>query len=268
MYKRQDGLTGNIQTQLNGKQATLVSGTNIKTLNNTTLLGSGNISITGLPTQTGNNGKFLTTNGSAASWTTLTTVATTGNYSDLVGKPGITTSIVEDSGALLTSGGAFTNLITKVEAGATANKIDITKAGSKSTITINNVANATTASKLSSTTVGGTTQPIYLSNGTATALAYTIAKSVPADAVFTDTTYDVFTGATSSAAGTAGLVKAPAAGDQNKYLQGNGEWTVVDTLPSQTGNSGKYLTTDGTTASWIAIEEYTASEVETLWNSL
>lgn len=263
-----DGLTGNIQTQLNGKQATLVSGTNIKTLNNTTLLGSGNISITGLPTQTGNNGKFLTTNGSAASWTTLATVATTGNYSDLVGKPDITTAIVEDSDALLTSGGAFTNLITKVEAGATANKIDITKAGSKSTITINNVANATTANKLGSTTVGGTTQPIYLSNGTATTLAYTIAKSVPADAVFTDTTYDVFTGATSSAAGTAGLVKAPAAGDQNKYLQGNGEWTVVDTLPSQTGNSGKYLTTDGTTASWIAIEEYTASEVETLWNSL
>jgi hypothetical protein len=34
-----------IQTQIDGKQNTLVSGTNIKTINNTSLLGSGNISI-------------------------------------------------------------------------------------------------------------------------------------------------------------------------------------------------------------------------------
>jgi hypothetical protein len=31
------------------------------------------------------------------------------------------------------------------------------------------------------------------------------------------------------------------------------EWAAVDALPSQTGNSGKYLTTDGSTASWGAI---------------
>jgi len=40
------------------------------------------------------------------------------------------------------------------------------------------------------TAVGSTTTPIYIaSDGTAIALAYTIAKSVPSDAVFTDTTY-------------------------------------------------------------------------------
>jgi hypothetical protein len=33
----------------------------------------------------------------------------------------------------------------------------------------------------------------------------------------------------------------------------NASWAVVDALPSQTGNSGKYLTTDGTTASWESI---------------
>lgn len=408
-----DGLTGNIQTQLNNKQATLVSGTNIKTLNNTSLLGSGNITIVGLPSQSGNSGKFLKTNGTSASWATLATVATSGNYSDLNGKPEITSNITEDSDALLTSGGAYANLVNDVSAGTTANKIVVSKNGTTSTITVNDVANATTATKLGSTTIGGTTQPIYLSNGTPTALSYTIAKSVPADAVFTDTTYDVFDGATSSTAGTAGLVKAPAVGDQNKYLKGNGNWSelaasdipnltlskitdvtatasevnvldgitatttelnyvdgvtssiqiqldnkvdkvstaskiygtnsngaqttytlsssasantiayrgangilvvgtptsnehaatkkyvddglaikqdelvsgtniktinnnsllgegnlVIDSLPSQSGNSGKYLTTNGTTASWIAIEEYTASEVETLWNSL
>lgn len=38
------GVTTNIQTQLNGKQATLVSGTNIKTVNGNSLLGAGDIS--------------------------------------------------------------------------------------------------------------------------------------------------------------------------------------------------------------------------------
>ncbi len=41
------GVTSAIQTQLNAKQATLVSGTNIKTINGTTLLGSGDIVISG-----------------------------------------------------------------------------------------------------------------------------------------------------------------------------------------------------------------------------
>lgn len=42
-----DGVTSAIQMQLNNKQATLVSGTNIKTINNQSILGSGNITISG-----------------------------------------------------------------------------------------------------------------------------------------------------------------------------------------------------------------------------
>ena len=42
-----DGVTSAIQTQLNNKQATLVSGSNIKTINNQSILGSGNITISG-----------------------------------------------------------------------------------------------------------------------------------------------------------------------------------------------------------------------------
>jgi hypothetical protein len=41
-----------------------------------------------------------------------------------------------------------------------------------------------------------------------------------------------------------------------KYLTTNGtdtSWATVDALPSQTGQSGKYLTTDGTTASWDTV---------------
>ena len=55
-------------------QETLVSGTNIKTVNNTSLLGSGNIDIDALPSQTGNAGKVLTTDGTDASWATPTTI--------------------------------------------------------------------------------------------------------------------------------------------------------------------------------------------------
>ena len=40
----------------------------------------------------------------------------------------------------------------------------------------------------------------------------------------TDTTYSDFTGATAGDAGTKGLVPAPAAGDQAKFLQGDGTW--------------------------------------------
>lgn len=39
------GLTSDAQTQINAKQDTLVSGTNIKTINSTSVLGSGNISV-------------------------------------------------------------------------------------------------------------------------------------------------------------------------------------------------------------------------------
>lgn len=45
----------------------------------------------------------------------------------------------------------------------------------------------------------------------------------------TDTTYSAFTGATSSAAGTSGLVPAPVAGDNMKYLSGDGTWKTINT---------------------------------------
>lgn len=45
----------------------------------------------------------------------------------------------------------------------------------------------------------------------------------------TDTTYTAFTGATSSTAGAAGLVPAPTAGDNMKYLSGDGTWKTINT---------------------------------------
>ena len=55
-YARED----HVHPSDTSKQATLVSGTNIKTVNSTSLLGSGNIAIAGLPSvSASDNGKVL-----------------------------------------------------------------------------------------------------------------------------------------------------------------------------------------------------------------
>lgn len=56
------------EARFNAKQDVLVSATNIKTINSQSILGSGNLVLDGLPPQEGQSGKFLTTNGTDASW--------------------------------------------------------------------------------------------------------------------------------------------------------------------------------------------------------
>lgn len=69
------------------KQDTLINGTNIKSINGNTLLGSGDLTLDSLPDQTGQSGKYLTTNGTTASWNSLANVAISGSYDDLVNTP-------------------------------------------------------------------------------------------------------------------------------------------------------------------------------------
>lgn len=68
-----------LDSAVSGKQDTLVSGTNIKTVQGQSLLGAGDISVDALPNQEGNAGKFLTTNGTAASWAEAKSVITYSN---------------------------------------------------------------------------------------------------------------------------------------------------------------------------------------------
>lgn len=63
------------------------------------------------------------------------------------------------------------------------------------------------------------------------------------------------TAAASSAAAAAAVIPSQS-GNNGKYLKTDGStasWATVDALPSQTGNGGKYLTTDGTSATWATI---------------
>lgn len=55
---------------------------------------------------------------------------------------------------------------------------------------------------------------------------HTVLTNVPADAVFTDHTYSVMTGATSSSSGTSGLVPAPTS--PTKFLRGDGSWQDIN----------------------------------------
>lgn len=87
---------------------------------------------------------------------------------------------------------------------------------------------------------------------------FTIAASVPADAKFTDTTYNEFVGATETQAGSAGLVTAPVSGDENKFLKGDGTWAVpvnTDTKVSMTPNDAVKAYITGTTSATASTGE-------------
>ena len=86
---------------------------------------------------------------------------------------------------------------------------------------------ANSAVKLDTATAGSATKPVYISGGKPVACTYSLGKDVPANAVFTDHTYSKMTAATASAAGKEGLVPAPAAGAQGKFLRGDGTWQAI-----------------------------------------
>ena len=60
---------------------------------------------------------------------------------------------------------------------------------------------------------------------------------MPADALFTDHTYGNMKGATSSAAGSAGLVPAPNIGEQLKFLRADGAWVIPTNTTYSVGTS-------------------------------
>ena len=78
-----------------------------------------------------------------------------------------------------------------------------------------------------SATVGAANRPVYMNGGTITTGSYELNKSVPANALFTDTTYSVFKPATADAAGSTGLVSQPPAGANTKFLRGDGTWQIA-----------------------------------------
>lgn len=144
---------------------------------------------------------------------------------------------------------AYTNSSAYSSAGHTHTKaqvglgnVDNTADANKSVKHATTADSATTAAALTSN-AGSSTQPVYFSGGKPVACSYTLGKSVPADALFTDHTYGNMKGATSSSAGSAGLVPAPNIGEQLKFLRADGTWVI----PTNTTYSVGTTSYSGTT---------------------
>lgn len=123
---------------------------------------------------------------------------------------------------------------TKSEVGL--GNVDNTADATKSVKYAISAGSASSAAALTSN-AGSSTQPVYFSGGKPIACSYTLGKSVPADALFTDHTYGNMKGATSSSAGSAGLVPAPNIGEQLKFLRADGTWVIPTNTTYSVGTS-------------------------------
>jgi len=252
-----DGVTSAVQTQLDSKLSTSTASSTYAPLASPALTG-----IPTAPTATAgtNTTQVATTayvgtaisNLVAGAPTTLDTldeiaaaIADTGNFSDtVVLKSGSTMS-----GALAMGTNKITGLGTPTAStdAATKSYVDgVTVAPSNLTGPITSVGAATSIA--SQTGTGSTfvmnTSPTLVTPVLGVATATSInGTTIPSSKtlVATDSTQYVVPSQT---------------GNSGKYLTTNGtvsSWGAVDALPSQTGNSGKYLTTDGSAASWATV---------------
>ena len=110
--------------------------------------------------------------------------------------------------------------------------------------------NASTATKATQDSAGQTINTTYVKGVSQSGRTITITKGDGTTSTFNtqDTTYSAFKAATSSAAGGAGLVPAPAMGDQNKYLRADATWQT----PTNTTYSTGTATTPGITKLYTA----------------
>jgi len=133
-----------------------------------------------------------------------------------------------------------------------------------STATTKAAEAAASASSASSSASSASTSASNASTSASNAASSASSASSSASAASTNASNAAISesNAASSAALAAGYFPS-ATGNTGKYLRTNGTtnyWDTVDSLPSQASNSGKFLTTNGTTASWAAIAGATPTD--------
>ena len=111
------------------------------------------------------------------------------------------------------------------------------------------------ASKINTVTSGNTT---LISANTAAIATNTAAISTNTAKVTNATHTGDVTGSTTLTIATdavdIAMLSATGTASATTFLRGDNTWTAVDALPSQSGNAGKYLTTNATTASWATLD--------------
>jgi len=237
--------------------------------------------ISEVPPQTLQGGKFLTTNGTTASWAENYSVPTAGSAGMVLKSTGTSAGAYAfqfsyevptpgGAGLILESSGSSAGAYAWANPSFTADKII---GGTNGQVLVSNGTNATwsalTATQIPSLDAAKITTGTFAAAQipsldaakitTGTFLASQI-PSLDAAKITTGTLagarVGAFTGATSGAAGSLGGVAAPAAGDQGKFLRGDATWQalqVAGMLTSATSGTQQLDFTAWNTVSCLAI---------------
>jgi len=252
-----DGVTSSIQTQLDSKLATATAATTYAVL--------ASPAFTGTPTApTATAGTSTTQIASTAFVGTAinnlvggapTTLDTLKEISDAIaGNASFSDTVVLKTGSTMSGALAMgTNKITGL--GTPTASTDAATKGYIDTVT---VAPSNLTGPI--TSVGAATS-IASQTGTGTKFVVDTSPTLvtPVLGVATATSINGTTIPSSKtlvATDSTAYVVPSQSGNSGKYLTTDGttsSWGAVNALPSQTGNSGKYLTTNGTAASWATI---------------
>jgi hypothetical protein len=280
-------------SDLDGKQSTLVSGTNIKTINNTSLLGSGNISIPAVTESTVSGWGFTKNAGTVTSVNNVSptngnvSISVPSKISDLTDNTstypvdkadtltGLTASITELN---------YTDGVTSAIQTQLDNKVATKPDGTNALISNNKISTTyipdiilgqmlyagtfvpstavATLSTNAKTKLGTSNNTITLTNNTTAITGYAANEGnyyiCSADGTFASTSFAtgdwlISTGNGWKKIDNTDAVTGVKGNAESTYRTGNVNITADNVLPAQSGKSGTFLTTNGSASSWAAL---------------
>ena len=226
-----------------GAQAKVLSGAKTWVVNSTTAVTNSDGSTVATSTSA-NDGSIKVTKDGTTTYPVVRGWSTKENTSNKLAQGSATTSVIADNATNDTKFPTVKAVADYVTGQGYITNAAIPTALSAFTDDID-AANTINTVKANGTALTVTDKAVNIPNMTgATASAAGKDGLVPAPSAGAQTKYlrgdgtwaGEFTGATSSAAGTAGLVKKPAAGDQAKYLRGDGTWAGEFTGATSSAN--------------------------------
>ena len=199
---------------------------------------------------------------SATSASTSATSAATSASSALTSATSAATSASSAATSATSAASTYSSVIGLTGAGIVRDMGSITDADTTSTTYINiatiaaSAQTSATSAATSATSASTSATSAAASATAATTSASSASTSASSAATSASSAATSATSAAASATAAAGYSIPSQTGNSGKYLKTDGSatsWSTVDALPSQTSNGGKYLTTDGSTATWATI---------------